>query len=400
MKAFAKSRLERVHETMRRYVERERVPGVVWAVARHGELHVDAIGKMAFDQDTPMRRDALFRLASTTKPITAVAAMILLEECRIRLDDPVDEWLPELSNRRVLRAIGGPLNETVPANRSITVRDLLTFRSGYGEVVFAAGPCPLQSAMVEAKLPLSNWRFDDSAETFMKRLGALPLASQPGERWLYHMSADILGVLIERVASKPLGAVMQERIFEPLGMKDTGFDVPESKRARLPTCYSFDFTTGAMVVSDEPRTGLFSRPAPFHAGGGGLVSTADDLLAFGRMLVNGGVYDGQRLLARSTIEAMTTDQITDEQKAASPFFPDFWNAFGWGLGLSVVTQRFDLGRKAGTFGWDGAFGTSFGVDPSEDLVGILLIQRSPDALTLMSSITTDFWTSAYQAIDD
>jgi CubicO group peptidase (beta-lactamase class C family) len=400
MTAFSPSRLERVHDSMRRHVERERVPGIVWAVARHGEVHVDVIGKMAFDGQTPMRRDALFRLASTTKPITAVGAMILLEECRLRLDDPVDEWLPELANRRVLRAINGPLHDTVPANRSITVRDLLTFRSGYGEVVFSAGMCPLQSALVEAKLPLSTWRFDASTETFMQRLGALPLACQPGERWLYHMSADILGVLVARVAGKSLGAFMQERIFDPLGMKDTGFDVPETKRPRLPPCYTVDFTTGATILADDPRSGLFSRPAPFHSGGGGLVSTADDLLAFGQMMADHGTYKGGRLLARSTIEAMRTDQITTEQKAASPFFPDFWNAFGWGFGLSVVARRFDLGRKAGTFGWDGAFGTSFGVDPSEELVGILLVQRSPDSLTLMSAITTDFWTSAYQSLGD
>jgi CubicO group peptidase (beta-lactamase class C family) len=400
MTAFSPSRLERVHESMRRHVERQRVPGIVWGLARHGEVHVDAIGKMAFDGQTPMPRDALFRLASTTKPITAVAAMILVEECRIRLDDPVDEWLPELTNRRVLRAINGPLEDTVPANRSITVRDLLTFRSGYGEVVFSGGMCPLQRALVEAKLPLSTWRFDASAETFMQRLAALPLACQPGERWLYHMSADILGVLIARVAGTSLGAFMRERIFDPLGMKDTGFDVPENKRARLPPCYAVDFSTGATFVADDPRSGLFSRPAPFHSGGGGLVSTADDLLAFGRMMANHGAYEGGRLLARSTIEAMRTDQITPEQKAASPFFPDFWDAFGWGFGLSVVTRRFDLGRKAGTFGWDGAFGTSFGIDPSEDLVGTLLVQRSPDSLTLMSAITTDFWTSAYQSLGD
>lgn len=154
--------------------------------------------------------------------------MILLEECRIRLDDPVDEWLPELANRRVLRTISGPLHDTVLANRSITVRDLLTFRSGYGEVLLSAGMCPLRSALAEARLPLSSWRFDAPADTFMQRLGALPLACQPGERWLYHMSADILGVLVARAAGKSLGAFMQERSFDPLGMKDTGFDVPET----------------------------------------------------------------------------------------------------------------------------------------------------------------------------
>jgi CubicO group peptidase (beta-lactamase class C family) len=153
-------------------------------------------------------------------------------------------------------------------------------------------------------------------------------------------------------------------------------------------------------VSDDPRSGLFARPAPFHSGGGGLVSTADDMLAFGRMLANGGDYGRGRILARPTIELMTADQITAEQKAASNFFPDFWDSFGWGLGLAVVTRTTSIGRRRGAFGWDGAFGTSFGVDPNEDLVGILLTQRSPDTLTLTSATTEDFWTSAYQAIGD
>src|SRR5262249_28329267 len=175
----------------------------------------------------PVRRAAIFRLASVTKPIRAGAAMILVEECRLRLDDPVDEWLPELANRRVLRAIDSELDDTVPAERPITLRDLLTFRSGYGEVGFLSPTAPVQKAMLEARLPLSAWPFAGTPEELMKRLGRLPLVDQPGRRWLYHMSAEILGVLIARASNGSLSAFLRERIFAPLGMKDTGFSVPE-----------------------------------------------------------------------------------------------------------------------------------------------------------------------------
>lgn len=397
-RGFSPVRLERMHEAMRRHVDSGRYPGLVTLVYRRGDEHADAIGALAYGGGT-MRRDTIFRLASTTKPITAVAAMTLVEECRLRLDDPVEAWLPELRDRKVLRTIGGPLDDTVPATRPITVRDLLTFRSGYGEVLFAGGDCPMQRALVEARLPLANWRFDDTPDVFMKRLGALPLAHQPGERWLYHMSADILGVLIARVAGKSFGAFLRERVLDPLGMKDTGFLVPDAKLDRFAVCYRTDPATGRVAIHDDARGGLFDATPAFESGGGGLVSTADDLLAFGRMLLNKGVYGRERVLSRSSVEVMTMDHLTPAQKAASPFFPGFWETRGWGLGLSVVTRRHDVAGGAGRFGWDGAFGTSFYVDPSEDLVGVLMTQRAPDALDL-PPVVGDFWTSTYQAIAD
>jgi CubicO group peptidase (beta-lactamase class C family) len=332
--------------------------------------------------------------------------MILLEQCKLRLDDPVDEWLPELANRRVLRTLEGALDDTVPAKRPITVRDLLTFRSGYGEVMFLSTlsgpqvqPSPIQVALIEARLPLSEWLFAGTPEEFMQRLGALPLACQPGERWLYHMSAEILGVLIARVSGMSLSAFLRERIFEPLGMKDTGFFVPESQIHRLTTCYQTDVSSGNTAVNDQAHGGLFARARAFESGGGGLVSTADDLLAFGRMMLNQGAHRGQRILSRLSVELMTTDQLTPEQKAASPFFPGIWDVRGWGLGLSMVTRRQELAGVPGRFGWDGAFGTSWYVDPQENMVGVLMTQRAPDALCL-PPVVLDFWTSAYQSIDD
>lgn len=405
---FEASRLARVHDAMRRHVDSGAVPGLVLLLTHRGREYVDAIGSMAYDSSEPIRRDAICRLASMTKPITAVGAMILIEECRLRLDDPVDDWLPELKNPKVLRSINAPLDDTVPAKRSITVRDLLTFRSGYGEVGFVSADrtlekallsptCPLQKAMIEARLPLSAWRFVGTSDEFMRRVGSLPLAFQPGERWLYHMSAEILGVLIARASGQSLGAFLQQRIFEPLGMRDTAFYVPESKLSRVPTCYGVDMVTGRRVMLDEPR-GDWAQPPAFEAGGGGLVSTVDDMAAFGRMMLHHGSYGDQRVLARSTVEAMTTDQLTPEQKALSPFFEDFWDNHGWGLGIGLVTKRTDPAAAPGRFGWDGAFGSSWWVDPKEELVGVLMVQRRPDRLGVPSTIR-DFWTSVYQLID-
>ena len=394
------ARLARMHDTLLRHVERRELPGLVAVISRRGAEHVDTIGTLAFDSTAPMQRDTIFRLASVAKPITAVAAMILVEECNLRLDDPVDEFLPELAHRRVLRTIDSDLDDTVPARRPITVRDLLTFRSGYGEVAFISPTCPLQKALVEARLPLSAFAFPGTADEFMQCLGRLPLAHQPGERWLYHMSAEILGVLIARAAGMSLSAFMRERIFAPLGMKDTGFTVSKAQLDRVATCYGTDFSTGEVTVLEQAANELLALPCTFESGAGDqLVSTADDLLAFGRMMLNRGVHRNARILSRPSVELMTTDQISAEQKAASPFFENFWDARGWGLGLSIVTRRDDVAGVPGRFGWDGAFSTSLYGDPREDLVGILMAQCRPGALRL-PPVILDFWTSAYQAIGD
>lgn len=395
---FSRIRLQRMHAALRRHIDGGEVPGIVARVYHRGREHVVAMGTMDFDGDTPMQQDAIFRLASSTKPITAAGAMLLMEECRLRLDDPIDAWLPELGNRRVLRTIEGPLDDTVPAKRPITLRDLLTYRSGYGEIFFVSPSCPLQQALTAARLPLSEWPFAGTPDEFLQRLGSLPLADQPGERWLYHMSGEILGVLIARVSGTSLGAFLRERIFEPLGMADTGFQVPEGKLDRLPTCYGTDLVTGRLVELDRARDGFAVRPPVFESGAGGLVSTADDLLAFGRMMLMDGGYTG-RVLSRPSIELMTMDHLTPGQKAASPFFEHFWETRGWGFGLGVVTARNDLADGLGRFGWDGAFGTSWWVDPTHGLVGVLMTQRRPDRLAV-PPVVLDFWTSAYQLIDD
>ena len=396
---FSRVRLDHMHAALRRHVESGLLPGLVALVQHRGREHVEAIGTMAFDSDAPVRRDTIFRLASMTKPVTAIGAMILVEQCKLRLDDPIDEWLPELKDRKVLRTVESPLDDTEPAKRRITLRDLLTFRSGYGEIGFVSPMCPLQKAMSEARVSLAEWPFAVTPDEFMKRLGRLPLAHQPGAGWLYHTSCEILGVLVARVCGKSLGVFLQERIFEPLGMKDTGFYVPEAKLSRLPTCYGRDYSTGEVVVLHEGHGGFFARTPDFESGGGGLVATVDDMLALGRMMLNKGSYGRHRILSRPSVELMTMDHITREQKAASPFFENFWNDHGWGLGIGVMTARHDLAGVPGRFGWDGAFGTSWHVDPQEGLVGVIMAQRRPDVLSIPAFVL-DFWTSAYQLIDD
>ena len=394
-------RLKRLHDVMTGYVERGDVPGLVTLVARRGEGHVDAIGTMAAGGDEPVRRDTIFRISSMTKPVTAAAAMILVEECAIRLNEPVDRLLPELADRKVLKRPDGPLDETVPAARPITVRDLLTFTMGLGIVSAEPGTVPIADALTELELGqgIPSPQTPPAPDEWIRRLGTLPLLYQPGERWMYNTGADVLGVLIERASGQPFERFLQERIFGPLGMTDTGFDVPADRIGRLATSYVVDPASGAAVIYDEPGDSQWSRLPAFPSGGGGLVSTVDDYLAFADMLREKGVSRGEHILSRPSVEFMTTDQLTAEQKAASGLVPGFFRVHGWGFGVAVVTERTDVAKSAGTYGWDGGMGTSWYNDPAEDLTMILMTQQAW-ASPIPPSLFQDFWTAAYQAIDD
>lgn len=390
---LSKARLVRMHDVMAGHVERGDLPGLVTVIDRHGETHVDTIGTMAVDGDEPMRRDTIFRIASLTKPITAVATMILVEECVVRLDDPVDRLLPELADRRVLRGLDRPIDDTVPAHRPITLRDLLTFRMGFGLLMAPPGTYPIQEAISESGLAPGPDPVTYTPDEWMARLGALPLLAQPGERWMYHTGSDVLGVLIARATGQTLEEFLRERIFGPLGMRDTGFHVPASELHRLPTSYQPD--AGTLTVHDDPRDSRWARPPSFQQGGGGLVTTADDYLAFCRMMLAKGRHSSGRVLSRPSVELMTSDQLTPSQKIGS-FFRD---SESWGFGVGVTTRRDDLSATPGRFGWAGGTGTSCYSDPAEGLVGILLTQRlmtSPEP----PAVFRDFWTSTYQAIDD
>src|SRR5712691_10440911 len=270
---LSRARLGRMHDVMAGSIERGELPGLVTLVSRRGEVHVDAIGMKAAGGSDPMRRDTIFRIASMTKPVTAAATMILVEECKLRLDEPVDRLLPELANRTVLKRLDGPLDDSVPANRPITVRDLLTFRMGFGMIMGPPEVYPIQKAMAEAGLAPGPSLPSLAPDDWMKRFVSLPLLHQPGEKWMYHTGSDILGVLIARAAGQKLETFFRELLFEPLGMKDTGFSVPEAKLDRLAACYQVDAVTGKLVVFDEARGSRWARPPVFESGGGGLVST-------------------------------------------------------------------------------------------------------------------------------
>jgi len=390
-------RLRRLREVLTRHVEPGDMPGLVALVARRGEVHVEAIGTTEAGGSEPMRRDTIFRIASVTKQIAAAAAMTLVEECRLRLDDPVDGLLPELAGRQVLARLDGPLDDTVPAHRPITVRDLLTFLMGIGAIMAPPGRYPIQRAMEEAGLGAGPAGPRAEPDEWMRRLGRLPLAYQRGEEWMYHTGSDVLGVLMARATGQPLAEVLAERILRPLGMTDTGFHVPAVSLHRLAAAYRPDPATGGLELSDDPRDSLWGRPPAFPSAGGGLVSTADDLLAFCTMMLNEGRHGTGRVLSRPTVELMTTDLLTEQQKAENTIF--FGGSSGWGLGFQVFTRRTTLASTPGRFGWTGGTGTSVYTDPAEELIGILLTQREMTS-PLPPKAFRDFWTCAYQAIDD
>ncbi|MEU1570431.1 serine hydrolase domain-containing protein [Streptomyces collinus] len=402
---FSKTGLQRVRDVLTRYVESGKIPGLVALVSRGEETHVEALGTMRHEGGEPMRRDTIFRMASTSKPVAISAAMILLDECRLRLDDLVDPWLPELADRQVLKRIDGPLDDTVPARRPITVRDVLTSTFGLGMDMTSLGT-PIMNTVFEQGLTPNLPEPMPEPDEWMRRLGALPLMHQPGERWQYHIASDLLGVLVARVTGQSYETFLRERIFDPLGMKDTGFHVPADKIDRLPPLYAPDPQTGEFHVWDEAEGGRHSAPPAFQGGGGGLNSTADDYHAYFRMLLNGGIHGSERILSRAAVELMTTNRLAPEQQAARHAMAvnNVHVSFGqgqhggWGFGMAVRTYRGDY-APIGQFGWDGGSGTSTYADPETQITGILLTQVGtsvPDPARLFH----DFWTTVYQAIDD
>jgi len=401
MAKFSRARLGRLREVLSWHVEHGGVPGLVALVARHDEAHVEVLGVKEVGVASPMRRDTLFRISSMTKPITAVAALILIEECKLRLDDPIDRWLPELSGRRVLRRLDGELDDTVPAKRPISVRDLLTFRMGFGQLMARPDAYPILKAAIERRIGMGPPEPSamPATDEWLRRLAELPLMWQPGERWAYNTASDVLGVLISRVSGKPLPAFLAERIFQPLGMKDTAFSVPERSLDRLATAYGTNFQTGSSGTIDPAVDGQWSRPPAFASGAAGLVSTVGDFFSFAQMLLHEGRFGGERLLSRPSVELMTTDQLTPAQKAAGGLLPGDFEANGWGLGVAVVTRREEVAGAIGSYGWDGGLGTTWTNDPKEHMITLLFTQRAWASPT-RPPVARDFATSAYQAIDD
>ncbi len=357
------------------------VPGVVAALACGEAVHVAMAGVLAVG-GAPMRRDTLFRISSMTKPMTAAAVLSLVDDGVLELDGPVEEFLPELADRRVLCSPDGPLEQTVAAQRSITVRDLLTFTWGFGMqgAMFATpDPWPITAAAAARQLgtlgPPQPGAMPDP-DTWMARLGELPLLAQPGERWLYQSGSQVLGVLAARAAAAPFQDVLRDRVFGPLAMRDTGFYTADA--GRLATAY--ERRDDLLVVSDPPD-GQWSRPPKFPDGSGGLVSSVDDVVAFGRMLIRGG----SPVLRPATAAEMTRDQLTASQRAnVWPGF-SFLEDRGWGYGVSVLGD--------GRYTWEGGFGTAWSNVPSEDLTVVVLTQRAADE-TGMPAVCDDVLAAA------
>ncbi len=371
---FTAAGLAEIPKLLQAAVDAGDLAGMVTLIWRKGEVvQVNATGYRDLEAHAPITRDTMFRIASMTKPVTSVAALMLIEEGKLKLDDPITRWIPELANLQVLRDPSGSLDDTVPAARDITVNDLLTHRGGLAYAFSASGPL---AQAYEARLgpPLGA---PQSPDHWLKALGTLPLMLPPGQTMHYSHASEVLGFLVARIEGKTLGQVLQDRIFGPLGMKDTAFFCPPGKRNRMAKLYRMDLETGKLVDNSMPHS---DRSPAFESGGGGLISTADDYLRFARMLLGKGEVDGVRLLKPATVETMTANHLTEAQLQQPFLGMPYWMSQGFGLGVSVITDAEKhawMGAGSnGAFGWPGAFGTWWQADPAEDLIAIYLIQDS------------------------
>ena len=404
---FTSDGLAALEAVLARHVSSGAVPGLVALVARGGQVHVSCAGRLALGDSAPVTSDAIFRIASLTKPVIGVAAMLLAEEGTLALDDPVERWLPELGRRRVLRRYDAELSDTVPAQRAITVEDVLSFRLGFG-LIFTPGPLPVTAAETEFGLKTLGPPWPPSPLTpdqWIAAFGSLPLLDQPGERWRYNTGATVTGILVERAAGAPLAEVLRKRVFEPLGMTDTGFYVPKGKLGRFTSMYApaevaavFGASEDApaehgLVLIDRPG-GWYAAPPALPDGASGLVSTAGDLAAFAAMLAG----DGGSLLSPASVALMLRDRTTARDRAENPWF--FGEHLGWGLMMSVPAAGSGPARASGLprgYGWEGGSGTAWRTDPAAGLTGILLTTRmmtSPEP----TEVARDFWSAAYAAI--
>jgi CubicO group peptidase (beta-lactamase class C family) len=361
---MSESGLEHADAIVRGMIEQKKFAGAVTEVARDGKVvDLKAVGMMDIEKKLPMKTDTIFRIYSMTKPITTVAAMMLVEEGRVQLDDPVSKYIPEMKN---LRVYVGPNDETVPAKREITVRDLMRHTAGFTYGVF--GNSAVDKMYKERKLLDRNMPLQD----FVAELAKLPLQYQPGTRFHYSVAVDVLGRVVEVASGRPLDVVFEDRIFKPLDMVDTAFYVPASKVDRFATNYG-----PGLKVIDDPAKSPYLNPPKFFSGGGGLVSTARDYTRFCQMMLNGGELEGTRLLKKETVEMMTQNQLPKEALPMSmPGISIAIHGLGFGLGFAVWTESVN-GMVAGEYFWGGAASTGFSICPRNKTVAVSLPQFMP-----------------------
>lgn len=382
---------DEIAKAIEAYVDSDQFAGAVSLVWRDGKVvQAGAVGWRDRETLDPMARDTIFRIASMSKPVTALAALTLLEDGRFALDDPISRWAPEFANMRVLRSPAGPLDETDPAAREITFDDLFTHRSGLTYSEMNGGPI---DGAYRAALGL-DIDSEHSPDAWIAGLAVLPLIDQPGAGFHYGHSTDLLGLLIARMEGTSLGEVLKRRVFEPLGMKDTGFTVPAEKRGRRAIMYGFDDAGGIVARSVLPGAVMAERPdhLTYESGGQGLWSTADDYLAFARLFVGHGAVDGVRVLKPETMALMTTNRMTEDQRARAEMFGmPLFTAHGFGLGLAVVMDPEKAAATrckggVGTVGWPGAFGGWWQSDPIDNSVMVFLAHNRFEPAQLAQGI--------------
>jgi CubicO group peptidase (beta-lactamase class C family) len=360
--------------SMMRFIDSGDLPGLVYLVEKEGKTYSEALGTATLD-GARMQRDTIFRIASLSKPIAGVATMKLIENGTVRLDQEIESLLPEMKHMRVLRNINGNLDDTVPISRSITLEDLLTFRTGTGVLLAPPDTYPIQSAMDEARLgigPPDPVNVPEPDE-WMRRFSNLPLIHQPGEEWMYVTSSELLGVFLARAEDMPLSELLHELIFAPLGMVDTGFSVPGAKVSRFASHVRRGDSVAEFVELDPPVNGKWNQPPAFPSAGAGLVSTIDDFATFSRMLLNNGTHAGRRFLSEWSIQQMTSNRLNLHQRRNGELILGEGN--GWGYCVAVrVEENPDAPGHPGSYGWNGGFGTTWLNDRNQNMIAILFTQ--------------------------
>ena len=399
---MSSERLARIKPLLQRYVDEGKIAGIQTLIARKGKVvHFEQVGKLDLETGSDLKDDSLFRIYSMTKPITTTAAMILYEEGKLQLNDPVEKYLPAFKDKKVL--IDGAL---VDATHAFTIRELMSHTSGLTYGIFGNSAIDQQyrAAMFgeDYQFNFSNTTVNANAskiktlDDLVNAIGPIPLQYQPGTQWVYSLSVDILGAVIEKVSGQSLDVFMRERIFEPLKMHDTFFEVPEDKIHRFGTLQIKD-AEGKLTVIDRPQTSDFSNDVTFFSGGGGLVSSAMDYLHYSQMMLNGGELNGVRMLSPTTIELMTRDQLSKEMRLRYDPRPGIMGdvSFGLGFGITVKSPRIRSGSK-GMYRWAGIAGTDFWIEPKEDLPAMVLVQM----MGYPPALRNEFKTLVYQAITE